>query len=124
MNKKMFKKKTKTQKPKTVLEVLDEQIAVAQQDAAKILAEKGSQSCEYSRAIDNLTALAEQRANVAQTVPQRKKVDPNAVIAGGSTILAGLGSTFLMMVYDQDQVVPKWFKNRVADVRDFFKTDK
>lgn len=121
--KKLFKKK-ETNTKTNVLEVLDAQIAVAQQDAARIMAEKGSDSMEYSRAVTNLTTLAEQRANVANSVPQRKKIDPNAIISGTITAGTGLASTLLLLIYDENHVVPKWFKNRLVDVRDFLKSDK
>lgn len=120
---KLFKKK-ETKTKANVLEVLDAQIAVAQQDAARIMTEKGSDSMEYSRAVANLTTLAEQRANVANSVPQRKKIDPNAIISGTITAGTGLASTLMLLVYDENHVVPKWFKNRLVDMRDFLKSEK
>lgn len=113
---------TKKIKKKTSLEALDELIVQAQEEAAKILETHGSDSPEYNAAVCNLTKLAEQRAAIAETQPQRKKVDPNTLIAGGLTLAGSLGSTLLLLVYDEDHVVPKWFKTAAVGIKDFLKS--
>lgn len=108
-------------KKKTALEALDELIVQSQEEAGRILEKHGSDSLEYGAAVCNLTKLAEQRAAIAETQPQRKKVDPNAIIAGGLTVAGSLGSTLLLLIYDEEHVVPKWFKTAAVGIKDFLK---
>lgn len=113
----------KKEKKKSALEVIDEQIVVAQVDAKKLLEEHGGDSKEYSLAVGNLTRLMAERANVANSEPQKKKVDPNVWIAGGFTLVSSVATPLLLMVYDEEHVVPKFIKGAASNIKDFLRKD-
>lgn len=118
--KNIFKKKDT--KP-SALDVIDEQIVVAQQDLAKILNEHGGDSKEYSMAVGNICRLMEQRANMANSEDKAKKIDPNVIIAGGFTVVSSVLTPMLLMIYDEDHVVPKFIKTAATGVKDFLRKD-
>lgn len=117
------KKATKKAKALSALEAIDAQIVVAQKDAEAVLEKYGSDSKEYGLCIGNLTRLAEQRANVANSEQQRKKVDPNVWIAGGFTLVSSVATPLLLMVYDEEHVVPKFIKGCASNIKDFLRKD-
>ena len=120
-----FEKKQKKTKEKklTALEAIDAQIVIAQKDAEKMLEEHGSDSKEYSLCVGNLTRLMAERANVANSENRVKKVDPNVLIAGGFTVVSSIATPLLLMVYDEEHVVPKFIKGCASNIKDFLRKD-
>lgn len=109
------------QKKKKVNSVsaLDQQIIAAQAEAEKVLQDKGSSSDEYKAAIQNLRSLCESRAEVAKSIPQRQRTGIGAAAVAGAF---GLAQTFLLLIHDEEHVVPKWFKSGIDTVKTFLRS--
>ena len=114
MNSKLSKKDERKQ-TRDAVKALDEQIVMSRNYAAEVLTCKGVGSCEYAIAMENLKTLTEARAALADSCPKRKKVDPTAIVAG----CFGLAQVGMLLVFDENHVVPKWFKTGIDRLSDF-----
>ena len=94
---------------------LDEQIVMTRNYAAKVLTTSGVESEAYREAMESLKVLTEARAAVADSTPKKLKVDPTAIVAGGF----GLAQVGLLLIYDENHVVPKWFKTGIDNLKTF-----
>lgn len=115
-----FKKKlTKRERKEKLnsLRTLDEQIAALSKKAHEVLETHGVDSAEYCSAIENLKALSEARSAIAETIPQRPKLDPTAFVVGGFS----LASTGLLLLHDDEHSVPKWFHAGIEKLDKFLK---
>lgn len=101
------------------VKALDEQIVAAKAEAEKILQDKGSSSDEYKAAICNLRSLCESRAAVADSIPKRQRTGIGAAAVAGAF---GLAQTFLLLIHDEEHVVPKWFKSGIDTVKTFLRS--
>lgn len=114
--------KTKTVNETTeALKALDNQINTVCYEAAKILTSDGygPDSQEYTDAMANLKVLCEARAAMADSIPQKKKSNIAPVAIGaGATVL----QTLLLLVYDEEHVVPKWFKGGLEVIKTVLST--
>lgn len=109
-------KTKKVNETKEALKALDVQISSACEEAAKILQDEvyGPESQEYTDAMANLKTLCEARAAMADSMPRKSKanVAPAAIGAGGMLL-----QTLLLLVYDEEHVVPKWFKGGIEIIK-------
>lgn len=117
MNK--LSKKEKKEKLDAI-KAMDEQIVLTRNHAAKVLTAAGVGSDEYAKAMDSLKTLTEARAALADSMPKKKKIDPTAFVAGGF----GLAQVGLLMIFDENHVVPKWIDTGCRWVKDFIPKTK
>lgn len=115
----MKKKLTKREKKEKIqaLKIMDEQIAALSKKAHEVLETKGVDSAEYCAAVENLKSLSEARSAIAETIPQRPKIDPTAFVVGGFS----LASTGLLLLHDDEHSVPKWFHAGIEKIDKFLK---
>lgn len=114
-------KTKKVNETMSALDALDNQINVACYEAAKILTDEsyGPESQEYTDAMANLKTLCEARAAMADSIPRKQKVNiAPAAIGAGAVIL----QTLLLLVYDEEHVVPKWFKGGLEVIKTVLST--
>lgn len=114
--------KTKKNETKEALKELDVQIKNVCDEATKILQDSayGPDSQEYTDAMANLKTLCEARAAMADSMPRKCKANiaPAAIGAGGMLL-----QTLLLLIYDEEHVVPKWFKGGVDIIKGFLNKD-
>lgn len=109
-----MKKTKKANEMKEALKALDQQIYLTNNEAARILLDKGAQSPEYSEAMDNIKVLCEARAAMANSMPKKQQSNVAPVAIGAAATVL---QTVILLVYDEEHVVPKWFKGGIEVIK-------